>query len=96
MEIRKHGGVVRALAVILSGVGTRHAVAQGGPPLVGDDPETPGAGTWEIDLAVMMSQGTGRTDWALPDVDINYGWGDRIQLKFDTPYALIQDHGVSK
>jgi len=33
----------------------------------------------------------GVTNWALPDVDINYGWGDRIQLKFDTPYALTQD-----
>jgi hypothetical protein len=95
LEIRKHGRVVWTLAVMLSGVGTQHAFAQGGPPLVGDDPETPGPGTWEIDLAVTMSHGPGETDWALPDVDINYGWGDRIQLKFDTPYALTHDHGVS-
>src|SRR6185312_6941887 len=60
LEIRKHGRVVWTLAVMLSGVGTQHAFAQGGPPLVGDDTETPGPGTWEIGLAVTMSHGLGR------------------------------------
>ena len=74
LEIRKHGRVVWTLAVMLSGVGTQHAFAQGGPPLVGDDPETRDPVTWEIDLAVTTSHGPGETDWALPDADINYGW----------------------
>ena len=46
---------------------------------------------------------TGRSTWAgsptttraasyqLPDFDINYGWGDRIQLKYELPIAAATD-----
>jgi hypothetical protein len=67
--------------------------AQGGPPLVGDDPGTPGDGHWEINLATIASHTTGVTQWALSDADINYGWGDRIQLKIDTPWVLTDQSG---
>jgi hypothetical protein len=71
------------------------AFAQGGPPLVGDDPGTPGDGHWEIDIATIASHTAGLTQWALPDVDLNYGWGDRIQLRIDTPW-LVNDESVGK
>jgi len=38
--------------LILPGFSTRAVLAQGGPPLITDDPGTPGDGKWEINLAL--------------------------------------------
>ncbi|HEV2976489.1 MAG TPA: hypothetical protein VG425_02775 [Casimicrobiaceae bacterium] len=67
------------------------AFAQGGPPLVTDDPDTPGAGRWEINLATIGSHTTGRWEIAVPDADINYGWGDQVQLKLDVPWTFVRE-----
>jgi len=67
------------------------AFAQGGPPLVTDDPETPGNGHWEINLAATGAHTSGRSDIAAPDADINYGWGEHIQLKLDIPWLFVQE-----
>jgi hypothetical protein len=68
--------------------------AQGGPPLVTDDPETPGDGHWEINLAGIGSHtAAGRWDISAPDADINYGWGDRVQLKLDVPWSFVHEPG---
>jgi hypothetical protein len=69
------------------------AYAQGGPPMVTDDPGTPGDGHWEINLASIGSRAGGNWLIAAPDADINYGWGERIQIKLDTPWNLRDDHG---
>jgi hypothetical protein len=71
------------------------AFAQGGPPLVSDDPGTPGDGHWEINIATIASHTAGLTQWSLPDLDLNYGWGERIQLKLDTPW-LVNDRSGGK
>jgi hypothetical protein len=67
--------------------------AQGGPPLVTDDPDTPPDGHWEINLAAIGSRTPGVRQLSIPDADINYGWGDHIQLKLDTPWLLSQSQG---
>jgi hypothetical protein len=54
------------------------AFAQGGPPLVTDDPHTPGAGKWEINHAVIGQHTPGQWEIAAPDLDINYGWGKNV------------------
>jgi hypothetical protein len=54
--------------------------AQGGPPMLTDDPGTPGPGAWEINLALVHRQAGAARDSELPSLDINYGVGDRIQL----------------
>jgi hypothetical protein len=77
-------------AVLLAGAS---ALAQGGPPLVTDDPETPGNGRWEINLATIATRTPGALDLSIPDADINYGWGDRVQLKADLPWAAVRDTG---
>jgi len=77
------------LALLLPGI----AVAQGGPPLVTDDPETPGDGRWEINVAAIANKTASRREIALPDADINYGWGDHIQLKVDVPWTVARDEG---
>src|SRR5438067_6203458 len=67
----------------------RQAVAQGGPPLLTDDPETPGNGHWEINVAWTLSQKQNARLFAIPLIDINYGLGERIQLKDEVPWLVL-------
>lgn len=67
------------------------AVAQGGPPLITNDPDTPGAGNWEINLAAAGAYADGGWELSLPDVDVNYGWGERVQLSVHFGEAWV--HG---
>ena len=69
------------------------ARAQGGPPMVTDDPGTPGDGHWEINFGAITAHTRGRTEIAAPDIDLNYGWGDHIQLKVDAPWVSAHDSG---
>jgi hypothetical protein len=88
-----------AIAILFSSA----AHAQGGPPYFTTDPGTPGPGNWEINFGCMPFLYNGLSTTHTPDVDINYGVGDRIQLTFenawlrenmgadDTKYGLGQD-----
>jgi hypothetical protein len=60
---------------------------------VTDDPDTPGNGNWEINAAVIGIHRHERWDFAAPDLDINYGWGSRVQLKVDVNWASASDDG---
>ena len=64
--------------------------AQGGPPMITDDPGTPGAGNWEINAAGIYSAGGGKHILQLPYFDINYGWGERVQLKVETGLGVAK------
>jgi hypothetical protein len=61
-------------------------VAQGGPPLLTDDPGTPGRNNWEINLGCTADRQRGDNDYETPILDLNYGWGDRVQLKYEMPF----------
>ena len=61
--------------------------AQGGPPFITDDPGTPGNHHWEINFGWIANHNPGQSYYEIPEVDINYGWGDRIQLKYEIPLA---------
>ena len=63
-------------------------MAQGGPPLLTDDPGTPGPGRWEINVALTAVRQD--SNWLLesPTVDWNYGVGERIQLNLETPWVV--------
>jgi len=61
--------------------------AQGGPPFITDDPGTPGNHHWEINFGWIANHNPGQSYYEIPDVDMNYGWGDRIQLKYELPLA---------
>jgi hypothetical protein len=62
--------------------------AQGGPPLLTNDPGTPGPKNWEINLAVMPVLRQNQNQFQLPQLDFNYGVGSTIQLTFEVPYVL--------
>ena len=73
---------VVALGIVCT---SSQALAQGGPPLITNDPDTPGDGNWEINLAVAGAHSDLGWDLAAPDLDVNYGLGDRIQLSMHVP-----------
>jgi len=64
------------------------AYAQGGPPFRTDDPETPGNRHWEINFGWIGDRNAEAGAYQVPDFDINYGLGDRIQLKYEIPIAI--------
>ena len=67
--------------------------AQGGPPMITDDPGTPGNGHWEINLAWTDQQTPGSTLLGLPLLDANYGVGDRIQLNYQASWNVLHAAG---
>jgi hypothetical protein len=67
------------------------AHAQGGPPFITDDPGTPGNKHWEINFGWIADHNPGNAYYETPDIDMNYGWGDRIQLKYELPMAVSTD-----
>lgn len=69
------------------------AQAEGGPPMLTDDPGTPGDGKWEINIAALSDHAGDTTTYQLPLLDLNYGVGDRIQLNFQVPWLLQRKRG---
>jgi len=69
------------------------ALAQGGPPLLTDDPGTPGNQNWEINIGITDSGTHGRHTLETPILDLNYGAGDRVQLKFEVPWLVETGKG---
>jgi hypothetical protein len=61
-----------------------------GPPMLTDDPGTPGNNNWEINTALTSSLGE-VDEFELPLIDINYGLMGNIQLKIEFPFELDKD-----
>jgi len=70
--------------------------AQGGPPLVTDDPGTPGDGHWEVNVAWTREHRPDETGQELPLLDINYGWGEHVQLKVEGAWLLLAEDGQAQ
>ena len=62
---------------------------QGGPPMLTDDPYTPGSGNWEINAAYQEERTPQEWFRSFPHVDFNYGLGERIQLKYETGWVFV-------
>lgn len=74
-------------------VGAAHA--QAGPPMITDDPGVPGAGNWEVNVALTARHGAGAWEGEAPLLDINYGVGESIQLKYEVPWVVQREDGES-
>lgn len=72
---------------------TRAAFAQGGPPMITDDPGTPGNGKWENNFAIAFEHRPGETAYDVPEIDLNYGVGEHIQLTLQTRPVLLKRSG---
>jgi hypothetical protein len=79
--------LIHILLLALPMAGAAMAHGQGGPPFITDDPGTPGNHHWEINFGWIGNHNPGQSYYEIPDVDMNYGWGDRIQLKYELPLA---------
>jgi hypothetical protein len=84
-------GYTFALALLFVG----SIFAQGGPPFRSDDPGTPGNRHWEINIAGIGERNPIQGTYSLPNFDINYGVGDRIQLKYEMAAGLQETRGSS-
>lgn len=63
-------------------------LAQAGPPFLSNDPGTPGRGNWEINIASAQTINHTSANYQLPQLDLNLGLGERIQLTFQVPYVV--------
>jgi hypothetical protein len=82
--------ILRAL-LFVAVIFVPQAWGAGGPPMITDDPGTPGDGHWEINIAAQVSATMDSSTYQLPLVDINYGIGDRVQLKFEMPWLFQEE-----
>jgi len=83
----------RLVAFLIVAMGARPVLGQGGPPLITNDPGTPGNGNWEINLGVMQVLRNGTNVLQVPQIDLNYGLGDRIQLTYEVPFVWQSARG---
>jgi hypothetical protein len=65
-----------------------------GPPLLTDDPDTPGDKHWEINIAFILEKTTTEAVIQAPLLDLNYGVGDNIQLKYEVPLQIQNEQGI--
>jgi hypothetical protein len=82
---------VRFFLLLAAAIAPPLARAQGGPPFITDDPGTPGNHHWEINFGWTADHNPGNAFYETPDIDMNYGWGDRVQLKYELPMAVFTD-----
>jgi hypothetical protein len=61
--------------------------------MITDDPGTPGDARWEINLAATGRRDVNDSLGELPLIDINYGIGETIQLKYEVPWVVLHKEG---
>jgi hypothetical protein len=83
------------LAILVASV-AGIAFGQGGPPMITDDPGTPGNGKWENNFAITFEHRPDETGYEVPAIDLNYGVGEHIQLTLQTAPVLMKrsSHGL--
>jgi hypothetical protein len=86
----RRAAFILAVAVVFAPGGAR---AQGGPPLLTTDAGTPGATNWEINIAAMPIFTRDQHIYQVPQLDINYGVGPRLQLTLEIPFVVATAPG---
>jgi len=71
------------------------ALAQGGPPFRSDDPDTPGNRNWEINTVLVGDRNPSEGIYETPNLDVNYGLGNRVQLKYEVPLSIHETRDFS-
>jgi len=62
--------------------------------MITDDPGTPGNGKWEDNFAIIFGHRPNETSINLPEIDLNYGVGEHIQLTLQTAPVLVKRRGL--
>ena len=79
--------------IAICALAASNARAQGGPPMITDDPGTPGPGKFEINLAIAFDRRPSEIAFDAPAIDINYGVGENIQLTLQTAPVILKRRG---
>ncbi|MDR3677962.1 MAG: hypothetical protein P4N24_20945 [Acidobacteriota bacterium] len=89
--------IVPVLCLILAALSrfSPLALAQGGPPFRSDDPDTPENKNWEINTVLLGDRNPSAGFYETPNLDINYGLGNRIQLKYEVPLSIHETRDPS-
>ena len=58
--------------------------------MITDDPGTPGNGHWENNIAIAFEHRPNEWSIDAPAIDLNYGWGDHIQLTLQTSLVTLK------
>lgn len=86
---------LRRLILVLLLLASAVVFAQGGPPYYTNDPGTPGNLNWEINVGYMPFFYSNQSVSHTPDLDINFGVGDRIQLTYENAWLRVQNPSSS-
>jgi hypothetical protein len=89
----RSAAVAALVAAGISILTCNSARAQGGPPMITDDPGTPGNRKWEINLAVAFEHRPNETAVDAPAIDLNRGVGEHIQLTLQGGPAWLKRRG---
>jgi len=82
----------RAIGVlVVFALTTARTWGQAGPPLITDDPGTPPKGEWEINIAFTFEQTIEARAIEAPLLDVNYGFGEHLQLKYEGALLVIDE-----
>lgn len=68
-------------------------LALAGPPLLTSDTGTPGDGHWEINVGLSGEKTSSHFQLDVQALDLNYGLGERIQLKYELPWIFSRPEG---
>lgn len=93
MRVKLHLRPILPLIFLLSA--GLPAFAQGGPPFYTNDPGTPGHLNWEINVGYMPFLYGDHSVSHVPDLDINFGVGERIQLTYENAWLRVRDSSSS-
>ncbi len=88
MMVMPVGQIVRVMSTVIA-CAVLIPAASGGPPLVTDDPETPGRGGWEINLSHSIEKTRDEFSMETPLIDINYGLLENDQWKIEFPVLFL-------
>ena len=61
--------------------------------MITDDPGTPGNGKWENNFAIIFEHRPNETSIDVPEIDLNYGVGEHIQLTLENAPVLLKRSG---
>jgi hypothetical protein len=92
-SLPKSALLAAVVCLLASVIGAQAARADAGPPFLSNDPSTPGNGNWEINIGAVPTILPGTSIWQLPQFDVNYGVGERVQLTVEIPYVVRTTSG---
>ncbi len=76
--------------IVLAFLAPLACAGQGAPPFRTEDPETPGNRHLEINFGTAGNRNLSDGDYDLPSLDLAYGLGSRMQLKYELPLVLAE------